>query len=120
MEYVLIIVLELLGIGFHVGQKVLELDKKSPDDSLSEVFGLFWNADRITVFISGLVLTLNVVGHYIVEVYAPKHITGWEYYDLFSFGLALVLGYGGQRLIYKALGRAEQVIGKKVDEKLAV
>lgn len=106
-EYLLIIALELAGISLHVLQKVLELDKKSPDDSLSEVFGLFWKSDRITVFISFVVLFLNVIGHYIIEEYGPEAITNHEYYDLTSFAVALILGYAGQRLIYKWLGKAE-------------
>lgn len=118
MEYLLIVILELLGIGFHAGQKVLELDKKSPDDSLSDVFSLFWESDRITILISGLVLALNVVGHYIMEEYAPAHITQWEYYDLSSFALALLLGYFGQRKIYQLFGKAETFIDNQVQSKL--
>jgi hypothetical protein len=117
-DYILIIILELIGIGFHTGQKVLELDKKSPDDSLSDVFGFFWKSDRITILISGLVLALNLVGHYIMEEYAPKHITEWEYYDLVSFVIALLLGYFGQRKIYQVFGKAEAFIDKRIEQKL--
>jgi ABC-type Fe3+ transport system permease subunit len=117
MEYALIIILQLLGIGFHVGQKVHELDKKFENDTLQQVFNQFWNSDRVTVFISGLVLLLNLVVHYIIEEYAAG-IRSIENYDLYSFGVALVLGYAGQRLIYKYLGKAEEVLNKKVEEKL--
>jgi hypothetical protein len=117
MEYALITILELIGIGLHVGQKVHELDGKFENDTLKQVFGQFWNSDRVTVFISGLVLLLNLVVHYIIEVYAPS-IRDMKYYDLYSFGIALVLGYAGQRLIYKYLGKAEEVLNKKVEEKL--
>lgn len=119
MEYALITILELLGIGFCVAQKVLELDKKSPDDSLHDVFLLFWKSDRITILISALILILNVVAHFIIENYAPKSIVGYEYYALISFAIALVLGYGGQKIIYNALGKAGALIDKKVADKLS-
>lgn len=115
MEYILIIILQLIGIGLHVMQKVLALDKLSPDDSLGDVFKLFWKADRITVFISGLVLALNLVAHFIVREYGPDSITEWEYYDMFSFGVALLLGYIGQRKIYDWLGKAESALDRKVN-----
>jgi len=119
MEYALIFILQLLGIGFHVGEKVLELDKLSPDDSLGDVLKLFWKSDKITLFISGLIIGLNEVGHYIVHVYAPKSVTEWQYFDLVMFALALVLGYAGQRLVYGALGKAVVFAEKKVNDKLS-
>jgi len=118
MEYALIFILQLLGIGFHVGEKVLELDKLSPDDSLGDVMKLFWKTDKITLFISGLIIGLNLVAHYIVLDYAPKSITEWQYYNLVSFGIALILGYAGQRLVYGALGKAVVFAEKKVNDKL--
>ena len=125
MEYLLIIILQLLGIGFHVGQKVLILDKLSPDDTLTDVFRLFWRSDRITVFISGLVLIFNIVAHYIVGVYGEPlvtYINSFEYlnYDLCAFALAFSLGYCGQRLVYKWLGRAEIFLDKQIEEKIKV
>ncbi len=118
MEYLLILVLQLLGIGFHVGQKVLEIDKLSPDDSLTDVMKIFWRADKVTILISVLIIALNEVSHYIIHVYAPKNITGWQYFDLASFAVALVLGYSGQRIIYGALGKAVDFAEKKISDKL--
>jgi hypothetical protein len=119
MEYLLIIILQLIGIGFHVAQKVLTLDKLSPNDSLKEVLALFWKSDRITVFISALVLALNLVAHYIIGEYAPESFTAWEYYDLSSFTLALLLGYFGQRKIYEWFGKAEGFLDKRIADKSA-
>ena len=114
MEYLLIFILQVLGIGLNVAKKVLQIDKKSPDDSLGEVILVFWNSDRITIFISTLVLVFNLVAHYIIGNYAES-ITEIPYYELISFGIAFVLGYAGQNLIYKYLGTAEQVLDKKAD-----
>lgn len=118
MEYALIFVLQLLGIGFHVGQKVLELDKLKPDDSLADVFKLFWKEDKITTFISGLILILNEVLYLILLDYGPDSLVKYEYFDLIFFALSLVLGYSGQRIIYGALGKAVSFAEKKVSDKL--
>lgn len=115
MEYFLVVILQLLGIGFHVGQKVLEIDSRSPNDTLEEVFSIFLREDKITLLISGLVLCLNVVGIVITEYYTDLEET-YKYFHLTSFAVALVMGYAGQRVIYKYLGKAEDIINKKVDD----
>lgn len=118
MEYLLIITLQLLGIGFHVMQKVIDIDKLLPDDSLAEVFAKFWKTDRVTVIISGLVLALCLVVHYVVEVYWPTVTQSIYYgvpYAIWTFGLALVLGYSGQFFIYKLFGKLEKISSDKID-----
>ncbi len=118
MAYFLIIILQLLGIGFHVGKKVLQLDKEFADDSLGDVFRTFWKSDRITVFISVLILAANLVGHFIIAEYAPeleKTVYLGVPYMIWAFGVALVLGYGGQAFFYKLLGKAQQVLIDKAD-----
>ncbi len=120
MEYALIFILQILGIGFHVGQKVLELDKLSPDDSLTDVFKLFWKSDKITILISiGLILPLTEILYYVLNVYGPDSIINYEYFDLIAFGLSFVLGYSGQRIVYSALGKATEVVEKKLADKLS-
>jgi hypothetical protein len=119
MEYALIFILQVLGIGFHVGQKVLEIDKLAAHDSLSDVFKLFWDTDKFTVLISCfLILPLNEVIYYILIQYGPDSIVKYDYFDLIFFGFSLVLGYAGQRLVYGALGKAVDFAEKKVSEKL--
>lgn len=115
MEYALIIILQLLGIGFHVMQKVIALGD-THKTKMKETFSIFWSEDWDTLFVSFLVMTLNVVAHFILESYAPKSIIEYEYYDLISFGIALTLGYAGQRIIYKYLGTAETALAKKGDQ----
>lgn len=130
LEFVLICILQFLGIGLGILQKVFELDKKSPDDTLNEVFSMYWATDRIPVFISAFILVLNLVVHLIIVVYAPGvrdvvvtiplsklvsffpdvHIN----YLVISFVTAFLVGFFGQKLFYKILGKLE----KKVEEKL--
>ena len=39
-------------------------------------------------------------------------------FHLWMFGAAFVIGYAGQRLVYKYLGSAEKFLDKKVGDKL--
>jgi hypothetical protein len=116
MEYILIVILQLLGIGFHVMQKISILGDKFPDKSIREIRILFLKEDLDTLVVSALVLMLNLVSHYIVTIYTT--IPKMDNYHLYSFGAALVLGYAGQRVIYKYLGTAERFLDKKIDNKL--
>lgn len=118
MEYFLICLLFLLGVGFHVGEKIVEIDKLSPDDSLSDVFKLFWKQDKVTIFISGLILVLIETAYFITESYVPNALTEWWHFVIL-FVAALVLGYGGQRLVYGALGKSVVFAEKKINEKLS-
>lgn len=119
MEYALIFFIQFFGIGFHIGQKVLEFDKLLPDDSLGDVWRMFWKADKISVLISFfLILPSTEVLYFVLLNYAPKTMVEWEYFALSYFGFALVLGYSGQRIIYNALGKASDMVEKKIADKL--
>jgi len=115
MEYLLIAVLQILGIGFKAWLTILNLDKKFTDDTLEDVMGQFWKSDRITLFISFWIMVSNLVFHFILNEYSdfPETI---NYYLLFSFAIAFVLGFGGQAIVYKYLGKAENVLMRKADK----
>lgn len=115
MEYLIITALQILGILLQAMWKIHELDKKFVDDTLQDVINTFLRNDRITLMISGLVLLFNLLAHYILEEYTDLH-TSIKYYDLIGFGIAFTLGYAGQRIIYKYLGKAENVLMKKADK----
>ena len=117
MEYFLIIVLQLLGVGFHVVQQVSDIDNRHPEVSRREVFEIFFKNDWDTLIGSALVLFLHIIIHYIVENYAPE-VKSMKNYILYSFGFALVMGYGGQKIVYKYLGSAEKFLDDKIDKNL--
>jgi hypothetical protein len=119
MEYILIFLLELAGIGLHVMQKIIGIGNRHPGKKRPEIIGIFWDEDWDTLIVSAIVLFINLIAHFIVAEYAT-YLTEWEYYDLFSFGLALVLGYAGQRVIYNYLGTAEKYLNQQVEQKLKV
>lgn len=116
MEYTLIFILQILGIGFHVMQKIISLGDEHKDKNRSQIFSAFLYEDWDTLSVSALIIALHLVSHYIVENYTT--IRQIDNYHLYSFGLALVLGYAGQRIIYKYLGSAEEFLNKKVNDKL--
>lgn len=117
MEYILIFILECSGISLSVVQKITILDKKYTDFNKKQIFAVFMDEDWTTLIGSVIVLFLNLVAHFIVENYTTLE-KSIENYDLYSFGLALVLGYAGQRLIYKWLGTAADALDKKVESKI--
>ena len=116
MEYLIIIVLELLGIGFAVMETVSKLNDEYKETWL-QILGRYIQQDWDTLIRSFLVLLLNLIAHYIVENYTDLFLND-TYYQLIGFALALILGYAGQRLIYKYFGKAEKFLEKKVDDKL--
>ena len=118
MEYLLIFILEVLGIGLHVMQKVNALDKKFPEVDVKEIWKIFFNEDWTTLIISGLVMCFNIVAQFIFNYYEAPFIEN-DYYIFISFAVAFVLGYAGQRMIYNYLGSAENFINKKVSDKIS-
>lgn len=115
-EYFLITVLQLIGIGLCVWFKLLELDNLSHEDTLLDIWNLFWYKDRVTIFISLTGLVLHLVVHYILEKYSTLPQT--PNYILWVFGLALIMGYGGQGLLYAILGKSTKFIQNKIENKL--
>lgn len=116
MEYALIFILESLGVGYHVMQKVISLGDKYPTETPKSIFKIFWREDWDTLMVSGLVLITNLVGHYIV--FERLQMVLWQewYYQLAPYVLSLLGGYAGQRLIYRFFGSAERALDKKADQ----
>lgn len=114
MEYLIIIACELLGIGFQVMQKVSALKQQHKEFKKKEIFKVFWDEDWNTLAISGLIFLANLLGHYIVANYS--NLEEGEWYFPISFGIAITLGYGGQTIVYKYLGTAQQALQDKADK----
>ena len=124
MEYIIIFTLQLLGIAFHVVQKVNTLDKQYPEKSIKEIYSLFFENEWSSLSVSALVLFADLFFHFIIDSYFPAVremaitvpvINLTMPYLAVSFIVAFVLGYGGQRLAYKYLGKAEQYLSDKAN-----
>lgn len=118
MEYFLIIILESLGVAFHVMQKVVSIGDKFPDETPRNIFQIFWKQDWDTLFVSVLVLVFNIVAHYIVFDKLGFILKPEWYWQIAPYALSLIGGYAGQRLIYKWFGSAEKFLDKQVSDKL--
>lgn len=125
MLYIFIFIFQLIGIGFHVGQKALEIDKRTPNDTFGQVLSIFLRENRITLVLSGLVLVADLFSHLALDLYTTIPDNDVNVFGFFTvpFPIAailtsLLLGYAGQRLIYKALGKSELFIEKKLESQL--
>lgn len=118
MEYLIITALQLLGISFHVMQKVIKIGDDHPEMKQREIFGIFFKEDWDTLTVSGLIIVADLLVHYIIDSYTPEFRAGINFYILYAFGAAFMLGYLGQRMVYKWLGSAEKFIDKKVENRM--
>ncbi len=119
MDYIFISLFQFFGVLLAIGQTLKKLDDIYPADKLEDLWKMFWDKDRITVFISGVIWLLHLSAHAAVDYYnLIEFILTRPYYLLINFALALVIGYGGQWLIYQILGKAVDFVKKKVDNKL--
>jgi hypothetical protein len=117
MEYFLIIVLQILGVAFHIMQKVIKLGDDNPEMPRRQIFSVFFREDWDTLTVSGLILILHLVVHYAIDRYTPDFRATINYYVLYAFAAAFMLGYLGQRAVYRWLGSAEKKIDAIVDIK---
>jgi ABC-type Fe3+ transport system permease subunit len=129
MEYLIIIAFQILGIGFHVSTKIIGIRSRNVGYKIKEVLQIFIDEDWNTLFMSGWVLLFDLLVHFVINYYAPDFHKRLVSIPLFisnavlivpvvvlSFAVAFLLGYGGQRIIYKYLGTAEKFISNKADK----
>ncbi len=123
MEYFLIIVLEFCGVAFSMGQKIAELNRKTEaSETIPKIIGMYVRMDFVTIFLSGIIIIMNIVFHYIMESYgnglALRVFGDINTYKVFSMAFAFFLGWGGQAFFYRLLGKTELYLQKKVDDTL--
>lgn len=128
MDYVLIIIFQFLGITYKVGQQVAALKKTHPESTGKQVMNTYWNEDWNTLAMSFIVLCTDLAVHYVIEKLGIDWsksfdllgiTTTWaSVYLIFSVGIAIILGYKGQDLIYKWLGSAADRLDKEVSNKI--
>lgn len=105
-------------------QKLVTIRRKHRKENIRQIFSVFLYEDWNTLLCSMLILALDLVAHFIMHNYTPwVHdmkvgipLIGEVPFIILTFLFALILGYGGQRIIYKYLGTAEEFITKKAGE----
>lgn len=122
VELFFVIAFQTAGIGFHVVQKVRELDREHPDKKIKEIYSLFFENEWSSLSISALILATDFLTHVAIIIFYPS-LRGMDFklpfidfevpYIAASFILAIVMGYGGQRIMYKLLGRSEKYLSKE-------
>lgn len=112
MIYILTTLLFVLGVGYHVMQIVMKLRKQYPAFGFKEIFNTFFNQEWDSLIRSFLVLSTYELGLFIIDMTGARMPLWWEKY-LVVYTLAIVLGYAGQRIAYKYLGTAADVLEKK-------
>lgn len=122
MEYFLSFILQLLGISFHVMQKIISLGDHDKTKSRSEIVSIFLAEDWDTLVVSGLVLVTCMTFHFAANYYYPDimdnivtvPLVDWDVPLVFLILISsFVIGYAGQRLVYRWLGSAEKYLDKK-------
>lgn len=112
-DYILISVAMILGVGYHVMQKIATLRVKFPTMRPGDVFNTFFVEEWNTLIVSGLVWATGLFVLYVIrtnEVKLPDWVENWGMY-----AIAAVIAYSGQRLAYKILGTAEQALSDKIN-----
>lgn len=118
MEYLIIIAFQVLGIGFHVMQKIIKLGDERKSLTKKEIVDTFFSEDWDTLIVSVLIICGHLLTHYVIDEYTPSFRNDVNFYVLYAFGAAFMLGYLGQRMVYKWLGTAENKLDKMVQSKL--
>jgi hypothetical protein len=114
MEYFIIIVAQIFGVLFHTYLKIKQIDDRRDDDTFWEVCNVFYKENILSLILSAVILLFTVFIHFVVGYYTDLNVT-FEYYDLIGAGISLILGYQGQKLVYKALDKGSNLVDKKLD-----
>ena len=117
MEYVIIVLAQIFGILFHTWLKIKAIDDRRPDDTFFEVMGVFYSENILSLILSFVILAFTIFIRYVVELYTTLDETV-PYYELINVGLSLIIGYQGQKIIYKALDKGTGIVDRKLDEKI--
>lgn len=125
MEYIFILGCQIFGIAFHIGKKIYDLDKKYPEMTFKQIFLQFFEIEWSSLLISVIVLCADLFVHGIIDYYDMPiekssfviPVLNWNVsYIAANFILAGLLGFAGQSIAYKYLGKAEEYALSKADK----
>lgn len=113
MIYLLTTLPFLLGVGWHIMQIVMKLRKKFPQFGFRMIFVTFFQQEWDSLIRSGLMWATLMMWIFISRT-THIHLPPW--YDKWGvYVIALLAGYAGQRLAYRYLSTAEEVLERKAD-----
>ncbi len=117
MEYLIISIAQIFGILFHTYIKIDAIDNRRPDDSFWEVLLVFYQENLKSLILSFVILAFTIFIRFVIELHTNLDET-IPYYELINIGISLILGYQGQKIVYKALDKGTGVVERKLDEKI--
>lgn len=114
IDPILIIVLYLIGVAYHILQRIREIRNKYPDLTSKKVWAVYKNEEWDTMLVMGVCL-LMIELFWIIAIYKDLPMKPWiRQWGVYPISVAC--GYFLHRIIYKVLGTTEKVIDKRIDE----
>lgn len=112
MIYLLTTICLILGVLFHVMVKVTGYKKTFPELTIKTIWKVFFKEEWDSLIVSALVLFVVELTIFIIN-YVGVLIPDWLNWGIFP--IALVMGYQGQRIAYKFLNTATEVLEKRAE-----
>jgi hypothetical protein len=112
MIYILTTVCQLLGVFFHVMIKVAGYKKQFPTLSFKLIWGTFFKEEWDSLIRSVGILCLVELSIFIIN-YQNITIPDWLQWGIYP--ISLLMGYQGQRILYKYLNTASDALEKKAE-----
>jgi hypothetical protein len=112
MIYILTTVCQLLGVFFHVMIKVAGYKKQFPTLSFKLIWGTFFKEEWDSLIRSVGILCLVELSIFIINY---QNITIPEWLQWGIYPISLLMGYQGQRILYKYLNTASDALEKKAE-----
>lgn len=113
MDHLFVLLLWIFGVLLHIMQKIAALRKEFPQFKPRAVVGTFFAEEWDSLIVSGILLGVYQLGLFIC---VWKHIAYPQWFVTWGMYVgAIVLGYGGQVIAYKALNTACQVLEQRAE-----
>lgn len=114
IDPILIIMLYLIGVAYHILQRIREIRKQYPDLLPGQVLKVYRSEEWDTMLVMAVCLIMLEL-FWIIATYKhlpmPYWLRQWGLYPI-----SVTCGYLLHRAIYKLLGTTEKVIDKRIDE----
>lgn len=114
MDYIFTTLLIVMGVLFHVMQCVRKLRVKFPRLGFRSIWVTFISEEWDSLIVSFFCWIIYQLLLWVMLYNGTEFAPWFDHYGMYV--LAIVWGYAGQRLAYKVLGTAEQILQKKVDK----
>lgn len=109
----IIIVFQAIGIAAGVLNEIRKIRKFAPKMTPTEVWATVKHEDWDTLLGSSIILVLDIAVHVVMFIKDVKPV-GIMAKWWFDMAASLVLGWGGQDILFRFLGTAKQTVLEKI------